>query len=177
MVGSLGKFSLKTASHQIDELAPLTKQASKQPTELARLRGINTSLMSTAEKGVLGEARAALTFKRAGYKVQNARLPSNNGFDGVWAKFGTDGNPIDIIISESKFSSTVRASLSNTNMGKQMSREWIEANIRKMETSSDPAVRRTFRLIDENMDIVRLKANVLDPNGFNRWNKIKVENW
>jgi len=27
MVGSLGKFSLKTASHQIDELAPLTKQA------------------------------------------------------------------------------------------------------------------------------------------------------
>jgi hypothetical protein len=61
-------------------------------------------------------------------------------------------------------------------MGKQMDPRWIEANLGKMETSADPAVRRTSRLIDENPDIVRPKANVLDPSGINRWNRIRVGN-
>lgn len=148
--------------------------AAEGTSVLARLRSTNTTLLSTAEKGALGEARAALTRVRAGYQSLDARLPSNNGFDGVWIKYGADGNPVDIIISESKFSSTGRASLSTTNMGKQMDSDWIAANLRKMQTSPDPAVRKTFRILQENRDIVRLKANVLDPNGVNSWNKIKV---
>jgi hypothetical protein len=74
------------------------------------------------------------------------------------------------IISESKFSSTGHASLSKTNMGQQMSPEWIDANIQKMMYSSNPSVMKTGFFLDANRSLIRTKINVLNPQGVNRWN-------
>jgi hypothetical protein len=143
-------------------------------SQLAQLRAINTSTLTKLEKGFLGESRGALTYQRAGYEELDARLPRNNGFDGVFVKRGPDGNPIDIIINESKFSSTGRASLANTNMGRQMGERWIGENIRKMMNSSDLSVMETGYLLDANRSLIRTKANVLDPMGNNRWNVLNL---
>jgi YD repeat-containing protein len=152
----------------------VSPSVSRMPSPRAELRAVDASNLMRAEKGVLGENRAALTFERAGYQQLPSKLPSNNGFDGVFVRKAPDGSPIDIIINESKFSSTGRASLSNTNMGKQMSPEWIDAKLRKMLVSDDPAVRATARLLRNNGELVRTKANVLDTSGTNRWNMLNL---
>jgi hypothetical protein len=103
-----------------------------------------------------------------------AKLPSNNGFDGVFIKRGANGALTDIIINESKFTSTGRTSLSNTNMGKQLSDSWIDANIQKMMKSDDASVRATARLLQNNPDLIRVKANVLNNHGVNRWNVLTL---
>jgi hypothetical protein len=140
----------------------------------SELRIIDTSDLTAAQKGALGEARAPLIFQRAGYQELPARLPSNNGFDGVFIKYDADGvTPIDIIINESKFTSTGRVSLSNTNMGRQMSPEWIDANIQKMMNSSNQDVVETGFMLDAYRNIVRTKFNVLNPQGVNRWNLVE----
>lgn len=102
-----------------------------------------------------------------------ARLSRNNGFDGVWTKYNSDGSIADIIISESKFTSTGKASLTNTKtMGRQLSPEWIDGNIQKMLNSTDPAVVETGLFLDANRSLIRTKANALDAAGTNRWNVI-----
>lgn len=148
-------------------------------SDLARLRGelkgIDTSRLSTFEKGALGEARASLAYQRAGYQELPARLSSNNGFDGVFVRYGADGSPVDIVINESKFSSTGSFSLANTKtMGRQLSSEWINGNIQKMLLSDDPAVVDTARLLRNNSELIRVKANALNPQGANRWNLIDL---
>jgi YD repeat-containing protein len=139
----------------------------------AELRGIDTAELSNAEKGILGESRAALVYQRAGYTELAARLPSNNGFDGVFVKYGSDGNLVDIIINESKFSSTGRASLSKTSMGYQMSPGWIDGNIKKMLGSDIPEVVKTGHILRQNSEMIRGKINVLDSQGRNSWSSIK----
>lgn len=138
------------------------------------LKALNTSEFSTAEKGVLGEARGSLVYQRAGYQELPARLSSNQGFDGVFVKYGADGGPIDIIINESKCTSTGRTSLSNTNMGKQMSSACIDENIQKMMNHVDTSVMETGFFLDANRSIIRTKANVLNPQGVNRWNILNL---
>ena len=139
----------------------------------AELAQTNTVGLSTGAKGVLGETRGALPLQRAGYTQMEAKLASNNGFDGVWVKYGAEGNPLDIIISESKFTSTGSASLSKTNMGPQMSDSWIDGNIGKMMNSSNPVVMDTGYFLDANRSLIRPKINVLNPQGVNRWNSLK----
>jgi len=78
--------------------------------------------LSNAAKGEMGEAAARQTMIRAGYQELPARLPANQGMDGVFVKYGADGAVQDIIITESKYSSTGRASLVNTKRkGRQLS--------------------------------------------------------
>jgi hypothetical protein len=160
------------------ELPGATNSKSAMP-ELAGLRGelrvIDTSEFSNAQKGALGEARASIVLRRAGYKEIPARLSSNNGFDGVFVKYGPDGNPVKIVVTESKFSSTGSFSLTNTKtMGRQLSPLWIDANIEKMRFSDDPAVVATARLLRSNSELITIKANALNPQGVNRWNLIKL---
>jgi hypothetical protein len=148
--------------------------SSTNPSTWAQLRATDTSNLTRSEKGVLGEVRGSLAFQRAGYAQFGARLGSNHGFDGVFVKKAPDGTVVDIIINESKFSSTGRASLANTNMGKQMSSAWINENIQKMMNSTDVAVMETGFFLDANRALIRTKANVLDPLGINRWNVLQL---
>lgn len=127
--------------------------------------------ISKAEKRVLAEQAAARTLARAGYEELPARLSRNNGFDGVWVKRGPNGEIVDIIVSESKYGAEGTASLSKTKTtGKQLSDEWIDANIEKMLESTDAEVRRTGELLQQKRSMIRTKGNVLDAEGTNRWN-------
>ena len=55
-----------------------------------------------------------------------------------------------------------------------MSPEWIDANIQKMMNSTNPSVMETGFLLDANRAIIRTKANVLNPQGVNRWNVLEL---
>ena len=114
---------------------------------------------STAQKGALGEARTSLTMRRAGFDELPARLPGNQGFDGIWVKRGADGGILDIVITESKYASSGKLRLTNTTtMGRQLSPQWINANIQRMVRSNDTAVRQAGRLLQQNRGLV-------SPNG------------
>jgi hypothetical protein len=139
----------------------------------SELRLLDVSEWTANQTGALAEARASLVFQRAGYQELPAKLASNNGFDGVFVKHDVWGRPSDIIVNESKFTSTWNVSLSNTGMGLQTSPSWINANIQKMLLSDDLAVRNTGKLLQENREMVRVKINVLDGQGVNRWHVLK----
>ena len=136
----------------------------------AAMKKTDTTGYTNAMKGALGEARTALTMRRAGYEELPARLSSNNGFDGVWIKRAANGDIADLMITESKFASDGLLRLTTTKtMGRQMSAPWIDANIQRMLNSADPAVVRTGQLLDANRSLIRGKAAVLDPEGVLRF--------
>jgi YD repeat-containing protein len=122
------------------------------------------------------EAAYETMVKRLGYESMNGKFLNNAGFDGVWVKWHPDGwKPIDIIISESKWSSTGEARLTNTwSMGQQLSNQWIDANIAKMLNSWRPSLQNTGQFLTDYRDMIRVKANVLGPDGYNRWNRIAL---
>ncbi len=131
--------------------------------------------LSTEAKGKLGEAWSRHTILRAGYQELPARLPRNQGFDGVFIKYSHDGSISDIIVAESKFSASGKASLAKTvTKGKQLSEQWMRSTIDQMIESTDPNVQNTGRLLKNNFELIRTKANVLNSSGINRWNKIKI---
>ena len=167
--GEYGKLARTEKLEGIVLTAGILAAAAGGP-EFAVERGLGT-----AAKGELGESAAVRTLARAKYEKLTARLSSNTGFDGVFVSQGRGGIIEDIIVTESKYSSSGRASLSPTaTKGKQLSSEWIDATIMSMLQSPDDAVRRTGRLLDANRSLIRPKANVLDASGFNRWNRIRI---
>ena len=108
--------------------------------------------------------------RRAGFDELPARLPANQGFDGVWIKRRADGSIKDIVITESKFASDGRLRLSDTKtMGRQLSPEWINANIDRMIQSTNPAIVRTGRLLQANRTNVQVRAALLNPQGIQRF--------
>ena len=146
-----------------------------------RLSGSLTKPQATIEsfsnivKGDLGEAAARRTLTRAGYNELPARLPGNQGFDGVYVRYAKNGAPIDLIITESKYSSTGRAYLTNTKtMGKQLSGQWVDANIEKLLDSNNSSLIETGRFLRKHKSLIRKKANVLDFREINRWNRINI---
>jgi len=173
---------------QIDVLEPIrrltgrsSKSVVKETKEIAEItseRVTRPSIkkgLSKAEKGRLGEVTAEKTIKRAGYQQLPSKMPGNRGIDGVFVKIAPDGSIQDIIITESKYSSTGRASLAVTSTkGKQLSQQWIDATINEMLRCSDVSVQQTGRLLNNNRSLIRLKANVLDPLGINSWSKIHI---
>ena len=166
----IGQASGEAKKEACDEL---TKQR-------AELRKTDTSKLTRNEKGVLGEKRTAITLQRAGYEELPARLPRNNGFDGVWIKRDAKGSIEDIIvykdiiITESKFSTKGKPRLSNTSKGPQMGDDWIEANIEKMIDDADPSVKNTGKILEENMHLIRRKGVVIDASGQQRFNRLKL---
>ena len=124
---------------------------------------------STAQKGALGEARTSLTMRRAGFDELPARLPGNQGFDGIWVKRGADGGILDIVITESKYASSGKLRLTNTaTMGRQLSPQWIDANIRRMlQQHMIHAVRASLGMLlqaNRNRWLVGPKAAVINPS-------------
>ncbi len=63
-------------------------------------------------------------------------------------------------------------------MGKQMSSEWVEGNIKRMLESKNQKVVETGRILNEaiqtNPNSIRRKINVLGPDGVNRWNVVNI---
>jgi hypothetical protein len=156
-------------------LPPSTSADSNVPYESifrATMKQTDTSILSIAQKGTLAEGRTRLTMLRAGYEELPAKLPGNKGFDGVWIKQGPGGIISDIIITESKFSSTGTMHLTTTKtMGQQLSNRWIDANLEQMVRSNNPAVQESANLLYQNKFMIRTKTAVLDPSGILRFHE------
>ncbi len=119
--------------------------------------------------------RTALAMQKAGFEKLPAKLPKNNGFDGVWVKRDASGKVVDIIVSESKFAASGRGRLSETKwIGKQMDNEWIEANINKMIRDKDPEISKVGDFLYKNFELIRKKVAVIDKYGIQKFNKIKI---
>jgi hypothetical protein len=144
------------------------RAAAKEALEVAG------NVLTRMAKGEIGEQAARKTLQRLGYELMKSKLPGNRGLDGVFVKRGALGEVLDIIIAESKYSSSGKALLNETKtMGKQMSDRWIRANIDKMLSSTDGAVRATGRLLDRYLAMVKRKVNIFDGT-LNRWNKVSL---
>jgi len=120
---------------------------------------------------------ADLVFEEAGFQKLPSKVGPNNGFDGVYVKYGPNGEIVDLVINESKFSSATNAaddytgkySLGKTVQGYiQMSTEWINMNIDKMLKSKDPKVVETGEVLDMNRAQIRKEINVVTPDGKNK---------
>jgi len=136
----------------------------------ANSKRINTGSYNTVQKGALGELRTSLTMRRAGFNELPARLPGNRGFDGVFVKNGANGSITDIVITESKFATNgVRQLTQNRTTGRQLSPQWINANIQRMLNSSDPSIVRTGMTLDANRSLIRARAAVTNANGVQRF--------
>ncbi len=135
----------------------------------------NAVKFTNSVKGNVGGlvANNLMFFSR--YKQLPSKVGSNNGIDGVFVKYGNNGDVLDIILNESKYAKNGKLSLTTRKFanseGKitQMSQEWFDINLGKMLDHKDGATRATARLIENNMDKVRRRANVLDEKGINRW--------
>ncbi len=104
-----------------------------------------------------------------------SKLPSNHGFDGVFLKRTANGSVEKIFITETKYQAAGgRPNLSKTKTkGLQMSEEWVEKNLRAMERSGDSGLEATAGLIRDNIEKVVYKANVVTPDGINKWYTLK----
>ncbi len=112
------------------------------------------------------------TLERAGYEGLECRLPGNRGLDGVFVKYGPQGEVKDIILLESKYAAKGRARLPKNSEGyQQMSDKWIDQQIALM--SEHDHLKATVKLIKDNIPLVRRKVNVMDSAGKNRWHKLK----
>jgi hypothetical protein len=72
-------------------------RAARKPRTLARIKKRAAKASTNAQKGKLGELYADFVMKRSGYKKLPSKVGSNNGFDGVYAKFNKDGTIIDVV--------------------------------------------------------------------------------
>jgi len=86
-------------------------------------------------------------------------------------KKGADGEIEEIVLTESKFQKNGgKPRLKDTqNMGQQMSKDWVNANIEKMIGSADPDVRQTGYLLLLNKKLINKKAAVINSRGIQKW--------
>ncbi len=146
-------------------LAALTMpEGANVSLRLPTLRGFRAYVASAIDRITFqefGEARAAQTLRRAGYRILPSKLEHGEGMDIVAVKDGAGGTLMDIIVDEAKARANGRATLST-------------ATIDQMRASADAGVRQTGNLLYANRGLIRTKANVLDVYGVNRWNRITL---
>lgn len=136
------------------------------------LQNLRTDLALLRSGAPIGEAAMDRFYAARGFERLEARLPGNRGFDGVYV-IRIGGRIVSATIGEAKFtlSSSNRLRLSNTvNMGQQMSRQWVDANIANMRRSPNPEVRRTASLLTdfkESGGTIRREGFLVQGNRFN----------
>ncbi|MCK4871013.1 MAG: hypothetical protein KAS93_07885, partial [Gammaproteobacteria bacterium] len=138
----------------------------------------NIHNLSNADKGMLGEMAGARDLISGGYEMFPSKLPSNQGFDGVFIKKGSGGEIAEIVILESKATKNIagRAKLgSTTTKGVQCSPEWYSATLNEMAHSPSKSVRDTAELLMKNESKVTLGCNTLSPKG-NSWGIANLSN-
>ncbi len=108
-----------------------------------RLKPLSSSIRSKVDDIVLNadaagtktEALCDELFEVDGFVKHDAKIGSNNGFDGVYIKQDANGNVQEILINEAKPVTSVgnmRLNARTPNKGPQMSEEWINQTINEM---------------------------------------------
>jgi hypothetical protein len=128
------------------------------------------TVQKAAEKGLLGEAASHAAMKFKDYTHLNPRLPGNKGIDSIFVKRNAQGQVTDIVVVESKYASKggkpkLAKSGKRDDKVQQLSNAWMDKQLAKMETIH-PDI---HKLLKQNEDKIRFKANVLDEKGINRW--------
>ena len=104
------------------------------------------NITNSQAKRQLGEDLMKDIMTKEGYDMLPSKVGSNNGFDGLFVKYGKDGKINDVVIGEAKFG---RSRLGNTSMGKQMGTRWVNGNIQKMIDSKDLATAQAGKAVSE----------------------------
>jgi hypothetical protein len=116
-----------------------------------------------------GEVPARIVMGEVGGVELPCRLPKNNGFDQVFVQRTAAGEVEKIFIIESKYNAKGKLHLGKTkNKGLQMSEKWIRKTLTAMEKAGGD-LRATAKLIRVNEGKLAYKANVLKPDGSNKW--------
>ncbi len=143
---------------------------------------INKGVLDKAEKGIFGEDKAAYTMNYLkDYQVMPSKLPGNKGMDHIFIKYDVNGAVNDIMIIESKFQINggvpKLAKAGNEFNVQQLSDAWVQKQIGKLKDTHP----ETYKTLFDNQDKIRLKANVLDKTGIQKWydygnyNPVKAE--
>jgi hypothetical protein len=133
-------------------------------------RPIISKNSSRVIKEANGEVPARIVMGEVGGVELPCRLPKNNGFDQVFVQRTAAGEVEKIFIIESKYNAKGKLHLSKTkNKGLQMSKPWIRETLAAMNKSGDSQLISTAELIKNNPDKLSFKANVLKPDGSNKW--------
>lgn len=144
---------------------------------------LSRAVVSATDYGQEAVLAARRTLQRAGYtsygEFAGVGKYRNNGFDDIFIKQVPDESILDIIVTESKWTSIGRIpSLSMTGVGPQMGSRWVNRTIRRMMGDSDIATkfvgRTLFDYVKSNGELSR-KINVFDAvTGHNRWHQITL---
>ncbi|NCI45619.1 hypothetical protein [Sediminibacterium soli] len=148
------KVAAETFSHSAVKALKAVQPADQSLTNLSRqlvdeaghrvaptLQSLRTKIDDIVLNGdALGTKTESICddiFQTDGFVKHEAKLPGNNGFDGVYIKQDAAGNVEEIIINEAKQIGNVGNIKLNpenftTGLKPQMSDEWIEGIIRKM---------------------------------------------
>ncbi len=136
----------------------------------------NPSYIDRMNKAQQAEQRAVNVLKKAGCEVHHSKIRGDKGFDSLAIKYNPDGTIRDIYIVESKYSSSGYGKLTNNADGiKQMSDRWIENNITIMKRSkTNLEIQKLGDILDANKHLVSRITNVMNKDGINKWNSIKL---
>lgn len=101
----------------------------------------------THAKGRFGDYVTTRRMTGMGYRKLKSKTSSIHGIDGVFAKYGKNGEIEEIVIIENK------VDLARLNPGppRQMSDKWLEKKVQEMISSRDPAARKTGDMLDHYM--------------------------
>jgi hypothetical protein len=160
----------------VDALNTMLMFAGVPGSQFGRLSsGLTSGTINVGEglgigaRGALAEDAAANLRLSQGLEQWPSKFANGQGFDGVFVS-RVDGTINNIFVNESKYSASGNLVLNQTNtMGKQMSPEWIDANINKLMVSQDPSLRATGLLLDSNRALITPTANVMNSSGITRW--------
>ena len=181
--GKISGWFKKGSSAAVDVTFQYKMQAEKAAFQEAVANGELTRkgvpiIPKTASNAVKGAGAESVPRGINGYFLGESlpcKLPGNRGPDGVFLKKAADGSVEKIFITETKYQAKggpPKLSMTKTK-GLQMSEFWIEKNLKAMESSGDSAVRETARLIKINKEKLVYKANVVTPDGTNKWYTVK----
>ncbi len=166
LLSSAGSFGMQFA------IPALIGSKSKQVVDAAHKVSSKVKAgLTKMEKGKMGEARSHAAMKYKDYKALDCRLPRNQGIDGVFVKTNKKTKEVtDIVVVESKYATKGgNPRLAKSGKGddevQQLSNPWMGKQLDRMEKVHP----EKWRILSQNEDKIRFKANVLDGKGVNRW--------
>jgi hypothetical protein len=175
-----GAVSVATRSTAVVEVAATAPIEVASAITYTRQSGrLRPRELTKQELGALGEAAVARiyetrTMKDAGWRLHDAKIGSNNGFDGVAVRYGGDGQVLGVRLHESKATlkpiDQARPSFGNTKHGRQTTSEWIAHKIAVMRSAPQPQLRHLAATIEHNLHQTRVMLNVYSE-GLNHWTR------
>ncbi len=106
--------------------------------------------------GGVGEFNISKLFQQNGYTRLTSQFAGGQGIDGVFVKYGSQGEVLDVVLVEMKASTAkyhpVPSLLKETLTGQQMSTKWINKNVKILRESDNIQLKETGRFLFKNQE-------------------------